>query len=37
MAGALRRLRLAGVENMEVEAVAVSKHHNMGCPPDMRH
>jgi hypothetical protein len=28
---------LPGVEEMKIKAVAVGEHHNMRCPPDMRH
>ena len=29
--------RLTGIKEMKVEAVTVSKHHNMSCPPYMVH
>lgn len=29
--------RLTGIKEMKVEAVTVSKHHNMSCPPYMGH
>ncbi|POT58162.1 hypothetical protein C3432_09610 [Citrobacter amalonaticus] len=29
--------RLTGIKEMKVEAVTVGKHHNMCCPPYVRH
>jgi len=37
MIGAQQRNPLAGIEKVKVKTVAVGEHHNMGCPPDMRH
>lgn len=28
---------LPGVEEMKIKTVAVGEHHNMRCPPDVRH